>query len=220
MSFGGSSYQQADPAELAAAQSALTDWLDLKPQLQKTATASVGRAVNADKRNALQLGRIGASTSQVLDAAQAGSNTAMMQRGVAPTSGAFLMGNNGVARTAGLGKALAKGVLGNEQSYMMGLGRVLNQGQGLKGSVDSARNSLAGMAAGDRAMDTTTSNANSAMLGQAIGAGIGTFSMAGGFDAKAPKTPKPKGVNYSNTYSPWQNPNTSAISVASPWGNG
>jgi len=181
MSFGDSSYVQPSAAELAQAQQQLTDWQQLAPVFRQNATASVQRAEAANQRNSMLQGGIGASVSQVMDARRRQANNAMMQQGTAPTSGRFLMGNSGVDRTAGLGRALARGVVNNESAYLTGVGQQIQVGQGLLQGTDAARNAIAGLDTQRGALGVYASNARGQAIGEGIGAAIGMFGTAGGF---------------------------------------
>jgi len=191
MSFGGSDYVQASPAELAQAQQQLTDWKALAPVFQKNTTAGLTRAENATQRNSLRQGGINASVSQVVDANQQGINTGLMQRGTAPTSGQFLMANSGNNRTAGISRALSKGVVGNESSYLQGLAQQIQSGQSLLRGTDAARNSIAGLDTQRGALDVYTKNATMDAIGQGIGTAVGVYGTFKG--ASSPQ--KPAGIS-------------------------
>jgi len=187
MSLGGSSYVQASPAELAQAQQQLKDWNALKPVFQKNATTSLARAEAANRRNSLRQGGISASLSQGLDAGQQQANYGLMQRGAAPTSGRFLMGNSGAGRTIGLARGLGRGVVNNESSYLQGLVNQINSGQSLLRGTDAARNALAGLDTQTAALGVMQRNANMEAIGTGIGAGIGAF---GTYELAKPQTPQ------------------------------
>jgi len=189
VSFGNASYIQASPAELAQAQQQLTDWNKLKPEFQKNAGASLARAENADQHNSLQQGGIAASTSQVIDANQQAQNYGLMRSGAAPTSGKFMMANSGNGRSIGLGRALSRGVVNNETSYLQGLAQQIQNGQSLLRGTDAARNQLAGLDTQRGALGVMNKNATMDAIGQGVGAFIGAAgTYAGG-------TPQDGGLN-------------------------
>ena len=198
MSFGDSSYVQASPAELAQAQQQLTDWNKLKPVFQKNASASLARAENADQRNSMRQGGIAASTSQILDANQQAQNYGLMRSGAAPTSGKFMMANSGNGRGIGLGRALSRGVVNNETSYLQGMAQQIQNGQSLLRGTDAARNSIAGLDTQRGMLSVMSSNATKDAIGQGIGAGIGAFATAGGFSGGAPSA-ESSGGGYQTT---------------------
>jgi len=193
MSFGGSSFIQPSSAELTQSQRQLTDWKALAPTFQKNATAGLARAENTTQRNSLRQGGINASISQAVDANQQGINTGLMQRGTAPTSGQFLMANSGANRTAGISRALAKGVVNNESSYLQGLAHQIQSGQSLLRGTDAARNAIAGLDTQRGAYDVYNKNATMDAIGQGIGTAVGTYAAFKG----ASPTQKPSGLNSS-----------------------